>query len=56
MYGDNVDRDGMLAFHQLVGTEMYYTPYDVMVQAINNVGPGPNSSVEVVYSAEDCEF
>lgn len=31
----------------------YYTRYDVKVQAINDVGMGPESSVAVIYSAED---
>lgn len=31
----------------------YYTKYDVKVQAINSVGPGPESEVVTIYSAED---
>lgn len=31
----------------------YYTRYDVKVQAINDVGMGPESGVAVIYSAED---
>lgn len=31
----------------------YYTKYDVKVQAINNMGPGPESPWVVIYSAED---
>ncbi|XP_076455700.1 contactin-like isoform X2 [Babylonia areolata] len=41
------------AYVHLVGPELFYTLYDVMVQAFNDVGPGPNSSVETIYSAED---
>ncbi|XP_033733379.1 contactin-like [Pecten maximus] len=36
-----------------VGQEFYYTQYEVKVQAINNFGRGPNSTIAVVYSAED---
>lgn len=31
----------------------YYTKYDVKVQAINDMGIGPESNVSVIYSAED---
>ncbi|XP_048236544.1 contactin-5-like [Haliotis rufescens] len=31
----------------------FYRQYEVKVQALNNYGPGPNSSVSIVYSAED---
>lgn len=31
----------------------YYTKYDVRVQAINDVGAGPESNVSIIYSAED---
>ncbi|XP_059613760.1 contactin [Phlebotomus argentipes] len=31
----------------------YYTKYDVKVQAFNDQGPGPESPVETIYSAED---
>lgn len=31
----------------------YYTKYDVKVQAINDIGKGPESNVSVIYSAED---
>ncbi|KAK7482103.1 hypothetical protein BaRGS_00026687, partial [Batillaria attramentaria] len=37
----------------LVGQEFFYTQYDVKVQAFNDAGPGPNSSVVTIYSAED---
>ncbi|XP_069694656.1 contactin [Periplaneta americana] len=33
--------------------EFYYTEYDVKVQAINDVGPGPESEVVKIFSAED---
>lgn len=33
--------------------DLYYTKYDVKVQAINTIGPGPESEVVVIYSAED---
>lgn len=32
---------------------MYYTKYDVKVQAINDVGYGPESPFAIIYSAED---
>lgn len=32
---------------------MYFTKYDVKVQAINEIGKGPVSEVSVIYSAED---
>ena len=31
----------------------YYTKYDIKVQAINDIGIGPESNVSVIYSAED---
>lgn len=31
----------------------YYTKYDVKVQAINDIGKGPESNVSIIYSAED---
>jgi hypothetical protein len=31
----------------------YYTPYDVKVQAWNNLGAGPESNISKVYTAED---
>uniref|UniRef100_A0A1A9W5Q7 Contactin n=1 Tax=Glossina brevipalpis TaxID=37001 RepID=A0A1A9W5Q7_9MUSC len=31
----------------------YYTEYEVKVQALNNIGKGPESEVVVIYSAED---
>lgn len=36
-----------------VGPDNYYLPYEVMVQAVNEKGRGPNSTVAIVYSAED---
>ncbi|XP_059177200.1 contactin-like [Physella acuta] len=39
--------------HVVVGVEFYYTPYEVKVQAVNDKGRGPNSTVAIVYSAED---
>lgn len=36
-----------------VPQENYYTRYDVKVQAINDVGIGPESKVSVIHSAED---
>ncbi|KAL0268356.1 UNVERIFIED_CONTAM: hypothetical protein PYX00_010329 [Menopon gallinae] len=33
--------------------EYYYTKYEVKVQAINDIGRGPESPVTVIYSAED---
>lgn len=33
--------------------DYYYTEFDVKVQAINDIGKGPESSVFVIYSAED---
>jgi len=37
----------------VVPSEFYYTEYEVRVQAINAVGEGPISKIEMVYSAED---
>ncbi|XP_046576774.1 contactin-like [Haliotis rubra] len=31
----------------------FYRQYEVKVQAVNDFGPGPNSSISVVFSAED---
>ncbi|XP_076455516.1 contactin-like [Babylonia areolata] len=47
------DHDGFLWFHHMVGETYFYTEYDVKVQVFNSIGPGPNSSEEVVVSAED---
>lgn len=38
---------------QTVGQELYYTQYEVKVQAVNSFGKGPNSTIAIVYSAED---
>ncbi|XP_053379339.1 contactin-3-like [Mercenaria mercenaria] len=35
----------------MVGVENYYLPYEVKVQAFNDLGDGPNTTVQVVYSA-----
>ncbi|CAL1546789.1 unnamed protein product [Lymnaea stagnalis] len=40
-------------FHTVVGTQYYYTEYEVKVQAVNDRGSGPNSTIFIVYSAED---
>ena len=42
-------------FNTVLAKELYYTPYQVKVQPINDLGRGPNSSIEVVYSSEDSE-
>lgn len=34
-------------------SDLFYTKYDVKVQAFNDIGPGPESEVSVIYSAED---
>ncbi|XP_041372375.1 contactin-like [Gigantopelta aegis] len=39
-------------FVNLVGDENYYLEYEVMVQATNNLGMGPNSTIETIFSAE----
>ncbi|XP_026687837.1 contactin-like, partial [Diaphorina citri] len=36
-----------------IPSEFYYTEYEVKVQAINDVGPGPESEVVTIFSAED---
>lgn len=43
-------------FSAYVGRSKFYTKYEVQVQAFNNIGPGPNSSIVTVYSAEDREY
>ena len=43
-------------FHHKVGEENFYRQYDVKVQALNNMGAGPNTTVEIVMSAEDSEW
>jgi hypothetical protein len=45
----NADR-AVIHFEKL---DNYYTQYDVKVQAINDIGFGPESNVSVIYSAED---
>ncbi|XP_059179252.1 contactin-3-like [Physella acuta] len=39
-------------FYTLVGVQNYFFPYEVKVQAINDKGRGPNSTIGIVYSAE----
>lgn len=39
-----------------VGQENYYSQYEVKLQAFNIFGKGPNSSVAIVYSAEDSKL
>ncbi|XP_052830052.1 contactin isoform X1 [Octopus bimaculoides] len=46
----------MNEFSVYVGRSKYYTKYEIQVQAFNNIGPGPNSSIVTIYSAEDCEY
>lgn len=36
-----------------IQSEFYYTKYDVKVQAINDIGTGPESEVVTIFSAED---
>ncbi|KAK3106223.1 hypothetical protein FSP39_015497 [Pinctada imbricata] len=36
-----------------VGVAYYYSLYEVMVHAFNNLGNGPNSTVSTIFSAED---
>lgn len=36
-----------------ISTTYFYTPYDVKVQAFNDIGAGPESQVVTIYSAED---
>ncbi|XP_055372029.1 contactin isoform X2 [Condylostylus longicornis] len=42
-----------IAVIDLRNKDLYYTEYDVKVQAINNEGAGPESEVVKIYSAED---
>ncbi|ESP02884.1 hypothetical protein LOTGIDRAFT_110734, partial [Lottia gigantea] len=57
IYGRRYLKEGKTGNHNFhvvtVGSNNYYLQYDVMVQAFNNYGVGPNSSVVTVYSAED---
>ena len=39
-------------YTHLVGVDFYYLEYEVKVGTYNKHGDGPNSTVEVVYSAE----
>ncbi|BFZ06512.1 hypothetical protein BsWGS_09551 [Bradybaena similaris] len=43
-------------FNTVVGQALYYTPYEVKVQAMNELGKGPNSSIAIIYSAEDMPY
>ncbi|XP_052824014.1 contactin [Octopus bimaculoides] len=36
-----------------IESQNYYTQYEVQVQARNNIGMGPNSTIVTIYSAED---
>lgn len=38
-----------------VMTPTVYAPYEVQVQAVNRLGPGPEPQSVVLYSGEDCE-
>lgn len=38
---------------QLVGVQMYYSPYEVKIQAINAYGEGPSSPGTIIMSAEE---
>jgi len=40
----------------LVGTDNFYIPYEIMVQAFNDLGDGPNSTVTIVYSAMGSKY
>ncbi|XP_048236575.1 contactin-like [Haliotis rufescens] len=40
----------------VVGDQNYYLEYEVMVEAFNRLGPGPNSTVAVIYSAESLPY
>ncbi|XP_067685752.1 contactin-like [Haliotis asinina] len=40
----------------VVGDENYYLEYEVMVEAFNTLGRGPNSTVSVIYSAESLPY
>lgn len=42
-------------FYAFVGRN-YYIEYEVKVQAFNFLGPGPNSTISNVYSAEGSEY
>ncbi|XP_046576744.1 contactin-like [Haliotis rubra] len=39
-----------------VGDKNYYLEYEVMVEAFNSLGRGPNSTVSVIYSAESLPY
>ncbi|KAK6970966.1 contactin-3 [Biomphalaria glabrata] len=60
-HGNNVDNSRWIQVDNLIDTSLYitvgpdnyYLPYEVMVQAVNEKGRGPNSTVAIVYSAED---
>ncbi|KAH9507424.1 hypothetical protein Btru_058046, partial [Bulinus truncatus] len=56
--GDNprwikVDDIQVPSLYVVVGPDNYFLPYEVKVQGVNDLGRGPNSTVTVVYSAED---
>lgn len=36
-----------------IQSEFFYTKYDVKVQAVNDIGYGPESKIRTIYSAED---
>ena len=40
----------------VVGADNYYLEYEVKVAAFNALGQGPNSSIVVVMSQEDCKW
>ena len=45
------DNEGFYA--HTVGTDLFYTLYEVRVSAFNNIGHGPQSPSAYVYSAEN---
>ena len=43
-------------YTHLVGVDFYYLEYEVKVGTYNKHGDGPNSTVEVIYSAEGSTY
>ena len=55
-YEDNAETVERMMYTILVGPDNYYLQYDVKVGTFNDYGSGPNSTAEVIYSAEGSMF
>ena len=52
----NPSSTGQEKFVKVLNTEDFYLPFEVKVQAKNEYGKGPNSSISIVYSSEGSKY